>query len=679
MNFGTTFPVRITCQRVSDNAIVIFFVNSRNNDDLTISGAIEGTTDIALSPGDACEMRWTAGAIQELQTNLLYSTASPTNPTLGGIPAGTVYNSAFLLNVVDQLLHGPTPSSAGLSILDTFNDADNTALTSHTMDSGPSWQAIAGTATILSNQAKGLALGGPYGEIIQCVDSGRHEVTVSCQVANVTLSTANGLILRTMDASNYWMCNITGIPNNVRLNIWERTGGTLTNRAYVSIPSGGQPITNGDTITFSASGTTLTALHVRTGLSVSYSSSVRQTATLCGWSGNASSYLTNFQVNTYIGNYPSPAGTYLAPNIVVDTLGRIITAVNSIQAQICNGRLSLSSTNPASYSDLTGNTVYLVPYLGNRIGLFDGTNWNTYSFSAASPPSVPIPGALFSIYDVFAKYTGGAVTLYATNWAASQQTAAINNVNNALPGVVTTNAAHGFNNNDYIGLSGMSGGSANAMGNFYVIGGVAATTFQLTGNYPGAASTGGTAYKIPISRNVALQLQDGVWVNSADVTQRYLGTVATLGNTYIADTNVNRNVFNYYNRVQRGLLYDTPSGLTPWGINMWREWNDNMRVTALCGAGEGHPAIMNAAILVNVPSSDVVCVSIGYDSPNAAQLDAGLGRFDFFAAAANYNIHTNTNLGMGAIGLHYFPLQIYQNQAIATNWYQGRIWGTYVC
>lgn len=95
-------------------ACVIYYVNSRNGDDLSVSGAIEGTTDIPLAQGDMCQMRTTAGTVTDIQSNLLYTTSTPTNLTVGGIPAGSTFNNVLLPQVVDQLLHGPpAPPSGG--------------------------------------------------------------------------------------------------------------------------------------------------------------------------------------------------------------------------------------------------------------------------------------------------------------------------------------------------------------------------------------------------------------------------------------------------------------------------------------------------------------------------------------------------------------------------------------
>jgi hypothetical protein len=115
--FGSTFPIRITCQRVSDNAVVIFNVTSRAGDDLTVT-TTEGTTDIDLATGDICEMRFTAGAISDIQDNLVYTTSSPTTSTVGGIPAGSTFTDELLVTIIDQILHAylaPAFTSFGIT------------------------------------------------------------------------------------------------------------------------------------------------------------------------------------------------------------------------------------------------------------------------------------------------------------------------------------------------------------------------------------------------------------------------------------------------------------------------------------------------------------------------------------------------------------------------------------
>jgi len=78
-------------------------------------------------------------------------------------------------------------------------------------------------------------------------------------------------------------------------------------------------------------------------------------------------------------------------------------------------RLTLTTGLPVTVSDVTGaSTIYCTPYNGNRIALYDGTNWNvrtTAEFSLAlSGLNVGRP------YDVFCYDNAGTPTLEFTSW-----------------------------------------------------------------------------------------------------------------------------------------------------------------------------------------------------------------------------------------------------------------------
>jgi|SRR5689334_4207846 len=74
-------------------------------------------------------------------------------------------------------------------------------------------------------------------------------------------------------------------------------------------------------------------------------------------------------------------------------------------------RLTLETGVPVSTTDQTGKTtVYLTPYTGNRLALFNGTSWGLYSLAADKSLAL---GTLTSgkNYDVFAYDSSGTVTL----------------------------------------------------------------------------------------------------------------------------------------------------------------------------------------------------------------------------------------------------------------------------
>ena len=77
---------------------------------------------------------------------------------------------------------------------------------------------------------------------------------------------------------------------------------------------------------------------------------------------------------------------------------------------VSSGRLTLESGVPVSTTDQTSKTiVYYTPYNGNTLSLYNGTSWNSYTFSEVSISL----GTLTSgkNYDVFAYVSGSTVTL----------------------------------------------------------------------------------------------------------------------------------------------------------------------------------------------------------------------------------------------------------------------------
>jgi hypothetical protein len=84
---------------------------------------------------------------------------------------------------------------------------------------------------------------------------------------------------------------------------------------------------------------------------------------------------------------------------------------------VCEGRLTLTSVTPVTTADVTGaTTVYFTPYKGNRIALYNGTNWQLYSFSEISLALGTLTNDL--PYDVFVYDNAGTLTLEFTAWTS---------------------------------------------------------------------------------------------------------------------------------------------------------------------------------------------------------------------------------------------------------------------
>jgi len=104
--------------------------------------------------------------------------------------------------------------------------------------------------------------------------------------------------------------------------------------------------------------------------------------------------------------------------IAINNKTAVISGVDSLTdstggswvTNTASGRLTLESGVPVSTSDQTSKTtIYYTPYNGDRISLYDGTNWATYTFTQRSLAL----GTLTSgkNYDVFMYNNSGTLTL----------------------------------------------------------------------------------------------------------------------------------------------------------------------------------------------------------------------------------------------------------------------------
>ena len=264
-------------------------------------------------------------------------------------------------------------------------------------------------------------------------------------------------------------------------------------------------------------------------------------------------------------------------------------------------RLSLESGVPVSTTNQTdAATVYLEPYKGDRIALYDGADWNIRTVVSTST-SVAVPATLFRCFDVYAYDNATVVTLEATSWDQTTKT-----INGFTAGTQTlqTSAAHGFSVGDKIGIAGITGtvGSdatygANAR-TWKILTVPTSTTFTVEGsNWAALAYTsGGTTYTLSDTRTTDLTTQDGVYVKTGATTRRYIGTCETKGVSGTVDdagwsgsANIMRGVWNYYNRVWVACACSSTSSHT-YATGTDRFWNllPDARVHLTVGVLEEH-------------------------------------------------------------------------------------------
>lgn len=123
------------------------------------------------------------------------------------------------------------------------------------------------------------------------------------------------------------------------------------------------------------------------------------------------------------------------------------------------------------------------------------------------------------------------------------------------------------------------------------------------------------------TRATALVLQDGVLVKSGDTTRRYLGTYRTTAAGQTEDSLVKRLLWNYYNRVRRGLRVTDATDTWTYTTATIRQANGSTanQVAFVIGVAE---VLVDAAVMAIVRNSGAAgsvafSVGIGEDVTNA--------------------------------------------------------------
>lgn len=203
-------------------------------------------------------------------------------------------------------------------------------------------------------------------------------------------------------------------------------------------------------------------------------------------------------------------------------------------------RLTGTTGVPVTTGDVTAiATLYLTPYIGNRISLFTSSVWQNYETAEVS---LALTGLIVGVcYDVFAYDSGGNVTLEVLAWkkvASSSSPTAGSNKTLLLADTATLVVGMDVTVKD---------GSASEIARITT---VTASTSIVVDTLANSYTTPDVyGYR---ARATDLTTQDGVLVKTAATDRRYLGTIcisATTGQT--TDSAASRFIWNYYNRVDR--------------------------------------------------------------------------------------------------------------------------------
>ena len=234
---------------------------------------------------------------------------------------------------------------------------------------------------------------------------------------------------------------------------------------------------------------------------------------------------------TTLGALAKAGGTMTGPLVFAAT-----QPATNLLSGICEGRLTLTTATPVTTGDVTAaETIYFTPFRGNRISVYNGTNWLTYTFTELSLDVPDVTGT----HDVFLYDNAGTLTLEALVW---------------------TNAT---------------------------------------------------------TRATALALQNGVLVKSGDATRRYLGTFysTTAGNGQVEDSYAKRNLWNYYNRVDRPMRVIEATDSWNYTTATWRQANAAAanQLEYVQGVSEDAVVAMVQGLVGNGTSA-YVATGVGVDS-----------------------------------------------------------------
>lgn len=273
----------------------------------------------------------------------------------------------------------------------------------------------------------------------------------------------------------------------------------------------------------------------------------------------------------------------------------------------CGGRLTLTTGLAVTTADVTGATnVFFTPY-------------------AASPFC-------------------GNIGLYdgTTNWTVlpfTELTLALGTVTSALPYDVFA-----FNNAGVVALEKVAWASAAAI--------FSSGTYQVTR---------------PVQNGIYVKSTNGTVV---DATRRYLGTFYTTSTTQTEDSFAQRLLYNYYNRVPRG-MWKGNTGNYAYTTATWREsaGGTTNELHFVIGVSEQAVALHALSLASNATSNINCGCAIGLDvttTPTPANQEVG---FVAVAAAMSLSIPSRADV-FPAVGYHYAARLEYSVAGGTTTWYE---------
>lgn len=286
-------------------------------------------------------------------------------------------------------------------------------------------------------------------------------------------------------------------------------------------------------------------------------------------------------------------------------------------SSIANVRLTLTQGVPVTTADVTGAmTLYLEPYGGSQLSLYDGvSSWtavtvapSTYSLPATQTQSgtTHTNTTIDGLTDTSQLVVGMQVS--GTDVAANTTITAINSltsvsVNNATTGSTTTPITFALAPNTNYDVWAYNNGGVPKL----------------------LWSNAWTNITTPAD---ARGVQDGVLVKSADHTRRLLGTVTTLPIAgQLEDSSANRTLSNLYKKQRRPMVVQEATLTWTYSTATFRQANGNgfNKLSITFTVPDEANASVNALVQNSTSTARNVWVGIGLDSstvPTSAQSTA---------------------------------------------------------
>lgn len=163
------------------------------------------------------------------------------------------------------------------------------------------------------------------------------------------------------------------------------------------------------------------------------------------------------------------------------------------------------------------------------------------------------------------------------------------------------------------------------------------------------------AWASTTARATPLATQDGIYVKSGDATRKYLGSFHALSATTTTDSQRQRLLWNYYNRVRRYMYRQDAAVSWAYASAVIRQANANVlnQLEVMCGVAEDDIEIDIQQLISHTVANTAVKNYIGFDSLIAAA--AGSTHVQGIPGAAGGGATASSKLATYAqLGFHFY-------------------------